>query len=107
MSRLWAAGLSLGSLFTPAHRGPLRPDGHRRRLQLGCHRQRQPILDWIGYKDVNLMGIKSIGADPSRVYLACGTYTNARTPTGLILAPRTATRACLAESMWAPTDGCF
>jgi hypothetical protein len=53
------------------------------------------------------MGIKSIGADPSRVYLACGTYTNARTPTGLIFAPRTATRACLAESMWAPTDGCF
>lgn len=48
----------------------------------------QPILDWLGYKDVNLMGVESIALDPSdpnRVYLACGTYTNPRTPNGAIL----------------------
>jgi photosystem II stability/assembly factor-like uncharacterized protein len=48
----------------------------------------QPMLDWVSYKDLNLMGIESIAvdpADPRRVYLACGTYTNARTPNGAIL----------------------
>ncbi len=51
-------------------------------------RRWQPILDWISSKDRNLMGIESIATDPSdpnRVYLACGTYTNADTPTGAIL----------------------
>jgi len=48
----------------------------------------QPILDWVSYRDLNLMGVESIAvdpADPKRVYLACGTYTNARTPDGAIL----------------------
>ena len=48
----------------------------------------QPILDWMPYKDLNLMGVESIAVDPSdpnRVYLACGTYTNATTPNGAIL----------------------
>jgi photosystem II stability/assembly factor-like uncharacterized protein len=48
----------------------------------------QPMLDWVPYKDLNLMGVESIAvdpADPKRVYLACGTYTNARTPNGAIL----------------------
>jgi photosystem II stability/assembly factor-like uncharacterized protein len=48
----------------------------------------QPILDWVPYKDLNLMGVESIAvdsADPDRVYLACGTYTNPRTPNGAIL----------------------
>ena len=48
----------------------------------------QPMLDWVPYKDLNLMGIESIAVDPSdanRVYLACGTYTNAHTPNGSIL----------------------
>lgn len=51
-------------------------------------RRWQPMLDWVSYKDVNLMGIESIAVDPSdpnRVYLACGTYTNPRTPNGAIL----------------------
>lgn len=53
----------------------------------GSHRW-QPILDWLPYADRNLMGVASIAADPSdpnRVYLACGTYTNANTPNGAIL----------------------
>jgi photosystem II stability/assembly factor-like uncharacterized protein len=51
-------------------------------------RKWQPMLDWIPYKDLNLMGVESIAVDPNdakRVYLACGTYTNARTPNGAIL----------------------
>jgi hypothetical protein len=51
-------------------------------------RRWQPMMDWVGYADVNLMGVESIAVDPrdpNRVYLACGTYTNARTPDGAIL----------------------
>ena len=51
-------------------------------------RRWQPMLDWMPYKDLNLMGIESIAVDPAdanRVYLACGTYTNPRTPNGAIL----------------------
>jgi len=48
----------------------------------------QPLLDWVPYSDFNLMGVESIAidpADPDRVYLACGTYTNSATPSGAIL----------------------
>jgi hypothetical protein len=48
----------------------------------------QPLLDWVPYKDVNLMGVESIAvdpADPNRVYLACGTYTRPDAPNGAIL----------------------
>ncbi len=51
-------------------------------------RRWQPILDWVPFKDLNLMGVESIAldpADPNRVYLACGTYTNSNTPNGAIL----------------------
>ena len=48
----------------------------------------KPILDWVPYKDLNLMGVESIAVDPNdakRVYLACGTYTNERTSNGAVL----------------------
>jgi len=51
-------------------------------------RRWEPILDWIPYADLNLMGVESIAvdpADPSKVYLACGTYTAPEVPDGAIL----------------------
>src|ERR1035438_1692363 len=54
-------------------------------------RRWDPILDWVPYEDLNLMGVESIAvdpADPDRLYLACGTYTNGGTPDGAILRSR-------------------
>ena len=48
----------------------------------------QPMLDWISYQDRDLMGVESIAvdpADPNRVYLACGIYSNTSSPDGAIL----------------------
>jgi photosystem II stability/assembly factor-like uncharacterized protein len=48
----------------------------------------EPLLDWLPYEDLNLMGVESLAvdpADPDRVYLSCGTYTNESTPNGAIL----------------------
>jgi photosystem II stability/assembly factor-like uncharacterized protein len=48
----------------------------------------EPLMDWVSYPDTNLMGVESVAvdpADPNRVYLACGTYTNPRTANGAIL----------------------
>ena len=48
----------------------------------------EPMLDWMSIDDYNLMGIESISLDPNdpdRLYMACGTYTNERTPDGAIL----------------------
>ncbi len=48
----------------------------------------EPLLDWLSYKDMNLMGVESIALDPSdpdKLYLSCGTYTNDRAPNGAIL----------------------
>jgi hypothetical protein len=48
----------------------------------------EPLTDWIGADDSNLLGIESIAVDPSdpqRVYLAAGTYLNERVGNGAIL----------------------
>ena len=48
----------------------------------------EPMLDWVSYEDLNLMGVESIALDPSdpkRIYLACGTYTSPWVPNGAIL----------------------
>ncbi|RYG31950.1 exo-alpha-sialidase [bacterium] len=54
----------------------------------GGERRWMPMLDWVGYEDLNLMGVESIAVDandPQKVYLACGTYTNPTTPNGAVL----------------------
>lgn len=51
-------------------------------------RRWEPLLDWVSYADLNLMGVESIALDPSdasKVYLACGTYTAPDVPDGAIL----------------------
>ncbi|MEP6503552.1 MAG: exo-alpha-sialidase [Betaproteobacteria bacterium] len=48
----------------------------------------QPLLDWLPYADLNLMGVESIAvdaSDPDKVYLACGTYTAPDVPDGAVL----------------------
>jgi len=48
----------------------------------------EPLLDWLSYEDLNLMGVESIGLDPSDpecLYLSCGTYTMPQVPNGAIL----------------------
>jgi len=48
----------------------------------------EPMLDFMPYADLNLMGVESIAldpSDPSKVYLACGTYTAPDVPDGAIL----------------------
>ena len=72
----------------------------------------QPLLDWVPYKDLNLMGVESIAvdpADPNRVYLACGTYTRPDAPNGAILRSddrgRSFQRADLPFKLGANEDG--
>jgi photosystem II stability/assembly factor-like uncharacterized protein len=84
------AGFVDGVIFHPTARDLryARTDmGGAYRWNAGADRW-QPILDWVSYQDRNLMGVESIAvdpADPNRVYLACGTYTNRATPNGAIL----------------------
>ncbi|RZK11499.1 MAG: hypothetical protein EOO46_06550, partial [Flavobacterium sp.] len=47
----------------------------------------EPLLDWVSYKDNNLMGVESIAldpADPNRLYMACGTYTSSPGPNAIL-----------------------
>src|SRR5688572_27593768 len=51
-------------------------------------RRWEPLLDWVPYADLNLMGVESIAvdaSDPGKVYLACGTYTSKDVPDGAVL----------------------
>lgn len=50
--------------------------------------QWEPLMDWVAYKDNNLMGVESIALDPSdpnRLYMACGTYTSSTGPNAILV----------------------
>ncbi len=47
----------------------------------------EPLLDWVSYKESNLMGVESIALDPAdanRLYMACGTYTSSPGPNAIL-----------------------
>ncbi len=71
----------------------------------------EPILDWVSYEDRNLMGVESIAldpADPDRVYMACGTYTDIDAPNAILRSSdrgRTWARADVPFTMGGNEDG--
>lgn len=88
--KIVAGGFVTGLLHHPAQRGLIyaRTDmGGAYRWEPG-ERRWVPLLDWLGREDWNLHGIESLAidpADPNRLYLACGTYTNEWGHPGAIL----------------------
>jgi photosystem II stability/assembly factor-like uncharacterized protein len=47
-----------------------------------------PLMDWVSYDDVNLMGVEGIALDPAdanRLYLVCGMYTADWAPNAAVL----------------------
>jgi photosystem II stability/assembly factor-like uncharacterized protein len=83
-------GFVTGLVFHPTAPGVLyaRTDvGGAYRWDAAAHAW-QPLLDWLGRGEWNLQGVESLAldpADPHRVYLAVGTYTNPDAGFGAIL----------------------
>jgi len=72
-----------GIIFHPTAKGVLycRTDMGGAYRWNGKTKRWEPILDWVSYKDNNLMGVESIAVDvedPNKVLLACGTYTGSK-----------------------------
>lgn len=87
---VYGGGYVTGIIFNRAQRGLvyLRTDIGGAYRWDGAARSWRPLLDWITRGDANLMGIESLATDPvepNRVYIAAGTYTNARAGNGEIL----------------------
>jgi len=89
--RIGGGGFVSGLAFHPAQRGL----AYARTDVGGAYRWDDdtacwtPLLDHLGMDDVNLTGVESLALDPrdpSRLYLALGTYTNPRVGNGAILA---------------------
>ncbi|GHF24592.1 carbohydrate-binding protein [Streptomyces mashuensis] len=83
-------GYVTGLVFNPREKGLL----YARTDMGGAYRwdtaaeQWIPLTDWLGEKDWNLLGIDALATDPvdpSRLYLATGTYTNNWAGNGAIL----------------------
>ena len=83
-------GFISGLVFHPAHKGALfaRTDiGGAYRWNMSEQRW-VPLLDWMGEDDKGRFGVESIAvdpSDPSKLYIAAGTYLNDRGSDGVIL----------------------
>ncbi len=88
--RIVGGGFVDGFVYHPVEKGLVyaRTDMGGAYRRDSAHEDWVPIMDWVSYKDVNLMGIESIALDPNdpdKLFMACGTYTNDRAPDGEIL----------------------
>ncbi len=85
-----AGGFITGFVAHPAERGLyyVRTDiGGAYRWDDGA-KHWVPLEDWLPFAERNLLGVESLAIDPTdtkKLYIAAGTYTNARTPNGAIL----------------------
>jgi len=79
-----------GIIYHPAEKGLLycRTDmGGAYKWNVNLN-QWEPLMDWVSYKDNNLMGVESIALDPSDpncLYMACGTYTSSPGPNAILI----------------------
>jgi hypothetical protein len=83
-------GFVTGLVFHPAERGLLyaRTDIGGAYRWLPEARRWLPLMDWMGHDDHGRFGVESLAldpSDPSRVYLAVGTYLHERGQDGAIL----------------------
>ncbi len=88
--RIGGAGFVSGFVYHPSEPGLAycRTDMGGAYRRDSADGQWQPLTDWLGYEDMNLMGVEALAIDPSdpdRLYLACGTYTLAQVPDGAFL----------------------
>lgn len=85
-----AGGFITGIVFHPAQRDLIytRTDIGGAYRWNAISKRWVPLTDWVGFDNWNLLGIESIGLDPSdpqRLYLAAGTYTRDWSSNGAIL----------------------
>lgn len=78
-----------GLIYHPAEKGLLycRTDMGGAYKWNNTRKAWEPLLDWVSYKESNLMGVESIAldpVDPNRLYMACGTYTGSAGPNAIL-----------------------
>ena len=88
--RIVGGGFVDGIIFHPAEKN-LR---YARTDMGGAYRWNEPskqwlpLLDWVSYKNYNLVGIESLAVDPNdpdMLFMACGTYTRPSVGNGAVL----------------------
>lgn len=85
-----AGGFITGFAAHPAERGLyyVRTDIGGAYRWNAAVKQWVPLQDWLPFRERNLLGVESLAldpTDPTKLYLAAGTYVNARTPNGALL----------------------
>jgi len=115
-TKMTGGGFITGIVFHPARRGLAycRTDiGGAYRWE-PAQKRWIPLTDWVSSDDANLLGIEALAldpTDPSRLYLAAGTYTSKFAPNGFVLRSRdqgkTFDRIAMPFKMGGNEDGRF